>query len=230
MIRESSSDIRIASETPPSPNWVPRDSAIEAHFGSSLIYSRYKVILAKILSALLPRSGPISILDVGAGDGLLGAFFMRFRPETEVRGIETFIRVKNPPIPLQQYDGCRIPFHADSFDVIVFSNVLHHTRNQREVLREAVRVGRRQILIKDHVYQSPLSRAKLFALDLIGNLRFGVATTADYLRREEWQDLFAESGISLVWEYRAVPLREGLTRAAFENELEVIFDIPLAAR
>jgi SAM-dependent methyltransferase len=230
MLREGLCKIRVASDNPPEPDWMPDDATISEHFGRSLINSRYKVILAKRIGALLPRDGPLSVLDVGAGDGLLGAFFMRYRPETEVRGIETFVRVGDSPIRLDAYNGREIPFASASLDVVLFSNVLHHTANQRQLMSEALRVGRRQILIKDHVYKSLLGRAKLVVLDLLGNFRFGVATTADYLRHEEWERLFVEAGIPFVCEYPAIPLRAGLLRAAFENDLEVIFDIPLVAR
>jgi SAM-dependent methyltransferase len=214
-------------EMAPVPDWLPSDRTIQEHFGKSLFYSRYKIVLTRFLSALLPPKESISILDVGAGDGLLGAFFMRYRPDTEVQGLETFVRVENPPIRLQQFDGCRIPFGNNSWDVVLFSNVLHHTAHQRPLLAEALRVGRRQILIKDHVYDSNLGRAKLLALDLIGNLRFGVATTANYLRPKEWEQLFRDSGISLAWQYNALDVRAGLFEHIFQNELEVVFNVPL---
>ena len=215
---------------PEPPRWVPEDHAIAAHFGKSVIYSRYKVQLAKLLSALLPSVGPLSILDVGAGDGLLGAFFQKYRPETNVTGIETFVRTANPPIPLLEYDGADLPFESASWDVVLFSNVLHHTANHEKLLMAAAGVSRRQILIKDHLYRSAIGRAKLAFLDLCGNYRFGVATTFHYLRPNQWQQLFARAGLNTVYQYNSQPFREGLLAFLFENDLEVVFDIHLENR
>lgn len=220
-------NLRVAPNIPPEPTWLPDDAAIERHFGRSLVYSQYKVILTKRLAALLPPDGPLSILDVGAGDGLLGGFFQRYRPATSVTGLETLVRVTDSPIELMSYDGCELPFENSSWDTVLFANVLHHTQNQCALLKEAVRAGRRQILIKDHVYRSGIGRVKLRILDLLGNLRFGVATTADYLHHEQWERLFSDAQITQASEYQNIPLRAGLMRMAFENDLEVIFDIPI---
>ncbi len=67
-------------------------------------------------------------------------------------------------------------------------------------------------------------------LDLLGNLRFGVATTADYLPHGLWESFFRDAQIVKLAEYQGIPLRPGLMRLAFENDLEVIFDIPLERR
>ncbi|MEP6601276.1 MAG: class I SAM-dependent methyltransferase [Nitrospirota bacterium] len=215
------------SAAPPLPAWLPTDGTIARHFGRTLLTPTYKVVLAKWLSALLPSTGALSILDVGAGDGRLGGFFQEYRPETTVTGLETFVRVEDSPITLQSFNGQDFPFPDASWDVVLFANVLHHTSNQLELLRESVRVGRHSILIKDHIYRSPIGRLKLILLDLMGNLRFGVATTADYLPSEQWQRLFCQAGIAEALEYESIPLRKGLLRAAFENDLEVIFHLPL---
>jgi SAM-dependent methyltransferase len=223
---ENRCTLRLAPGFPPAPTWLPDDATIARHFGKSLVYSEYKVILTKRLAALFPP-GPLSILDVGAGDGLLGGFFQKYRPKTAVTGLETLIRVDHPPIDLISCDGSELPFEDASWDVILFANVLHHTKSQAELIKEAVRVGRRQILIKDHVYRSWLGCLQLRLLDLLGNLRFGVATTADYLQHGQWESLFSEAQIGQAWEYPGIPLRRGLMRLAFSNDLEVIFDIPL---
>lgn len=220
--------MHIARKALPLPGWLPEDLTIANHFGKSLLMSTYKVVLAKRLAALLPETGPLSILDIGAGDGLLGGFFQKYRPETTVAGLETFVRVENSPIDLKHYNGRELPFPDASWDLVLFANVLHHTANQLDLLRESVRVGRLGILIKDHIYVSTVGKLKLVLLDLMGNLRFGVATTADYLRRDQWERLFAQAGIAEAWEYGNIPLRTGVLKAAFENDLEVIFAIPLA--
>jgi len=209
------------------PSWVPEDKTIAQFYGDSVACSNYKVSLTKHLSALLPDNSPISVLDVGAGDCLMGGFFQIYRPATKVIGVETFIRIANPPIPLLQFDGKKLPFEDKSFDVTLFSNVLHHTNNHDELLREAARVTRSKILIKDHIYKGWLGRMKLLALDILGNIRFGVVTTGDYLTLADWSALFEKLTFDEVTFYSAIPLRTGFLEHCFANDLEAIFEVTL---
>lgn len=47
------------------------------------------------------------------------------------------------------YDGKRLPFKDNSFDVVLLITVLHHTKNPEEILREAARVATRIIVMED---------------------------------------------------------------------------------
>ena len=53
-------------------------------------------------------------------------------------------------IPVTIYDGRTLPFEAAAFDALIIVDVLHHADDPALLLREAARVARRSILIKDH--------------------------------------------------------------------------------
>ena len=67
---------------------------------------------------------------------------MRQRPDLEITGVDVLVRPKNH-IPVQLFDGRQLPFPDQSFDAVMFVDVLHHTDDPSVLLREAKRVARK---------------------------------------------------------------------------------------
>lgn len=146
-------------------------------------------VLAEHLASLVPQGQ--SILDVGCGDGLLDKSLLERRPDLNLAGIDVFVRAKTY-LPVLPYDGKTIPYTDNSFDCVMFIDVLHHTSNIRELLQEAIRVARRSVVIKDHCANGRLDRRLLTFMDYVGNARFGVARPTNYLTAGQWSALFAD--------------------------------------
>jgi SAM-dependent methyltransferase len=82
------------------------------------------------------------ILDVGCG---IGTYVRRFRDfSSHVYGIDVSVeRLREAHLPnLVAAAGERLPFAPGSFDVIVFNEVIEHVRDDRQTLRDALRVLR----------------------------------------------------------------------------------------
>src|SRR5205085_9858791 len=126
---------------------------------------------------LIPQSA--STLDVGCGDGQLASEIIRSRPDLSFKGIDVLVRPESA-IPVSAFDGAHIPFPDCSFDVVMFSDVLHHTDDPLVLLREAARVARRSIVIKDHLIKGLLARPTLAFMDRVGNRRHGVPLPYNY--------------------------------------------------
>jgi SAM-dependent methyltransferase len=157
-----------------------------------LVFDRRVRVLAEMLSALLPENA--SVLDIGCGDGTVGALIAASRPDVRVQGIEVKPR-SGCRIPCREFDGTNLPFADGSFEVCMFVDVLHHTNNVRALLREAVRVSRSFILLKDHLREDALDGATLRLMDWVGNRPHGVRLTYNYQSREEWSEHFAACGL-----------------------------------
>ena len=90
-----------------------------------------------------------TVLDVGCGAGHLLtdlAMFRSIRPF----GVDVSLdRYNLSEIPAARFDGQRLPFVKESFDVTVCCYVLHHLTPQhaKELLGEMVRVTRRRIVL-----------------------------------------------------------------------------------
>jgi ubiquinone/menaquinone biosynthesis C-methylase UbiE len=88
------------------------------------------------------------------------------------------------------YDGKKLPFPDNSFDVSLLITVLHHTQDPVAVLSEAKRVSKRIIVMED-LYQGKAQKYLTFAMDSILNLEF-FGHPHTNMTKEEWEHLFKE--------------------------------------
>src|SRR5262249_36002730 len=79
--------------------------------------------LAAHLAPLFPDTA--RVLDIGCGDGTLSRAILERRRDLHIEGVEVLPR-GNPTIAVTQYDGENIPFVDNSFDAVLFVDVLHH--------------------------------------------------------------------------------------------------------
>ncbi len=116
------------------------------------------------------------------------------RPDLTLQGIDSHPR-KRTHIPVTLFDGSVIPFDKDSFDAVLFSDVLHHTEQPEKLLQEAHRVTRHCILLKDHFLKGFAATQRLRFMDRVGNARFGVALPYNYWTESQWQDAWSKVGL-----------------------------------
>ena len=98
----------------------------------------------------------------------------------------------------RQFDGEVIPYDPKSFDIILFSDVLHHVpeRLRRHLLRSAGQVGR-FVLIKDHFEYGWTSRQVLRAMDFIGNYGYGISVPDRYFDAAAFADLVTRADLAV---------------------------------
>lgn len=167
------------------------------------VFRRRVRVLADAVAPLLPPRA--RALDVGCGDGALALAVMARRPDVAVTGIDVLVR-PGTHVPVQAFDGRHIPADTGSVDAVLFVDVLHHAADPAALLREAARVSRGVVIIKDHLADRPLAEPTLRLMDWVGNARHGVRLPYAYWRRAAWGAAFAAAGLRpLAWE-EDVPL------------------------
>lgn len=94
------------------------------------------------------------VLDVGCGPGWNFDHFLQHGPSVYYRGMDysdRFVRVASERVsPLQIFklgDVREIPEPDDSFDVVIFQDVLEHTNGYMKPIDEAIRVARKRIIV-----------------------------------------------------------------------------------
>ena len=153
------------------------------------VHSRRVTILARHLAEIMPHAA--AVLDIGAGDGLLASHVLAVRQDLQWTGVDALAR-PNARIPVQIFDGRRLPFDDRTFDVALFVDVLHHTDDPMSILREAIRVSRRNVVIKDHLREGFLAGPTLRFMDWVGNAGWGVSLPYNYWTEHQWNRAFGE--------------------------------------
>ena len=151
---------------------------------NALVHQRRVRVLARHLSELLPPN--VFVLDVGSGDGLLASRVLAHRGDLKWTAIDTLVRPKTH-LPVHLFKGDRLPFADKEFDFVFFVDVLHHTDDPMVWLREAVRVARTGIVIKDHLREGVCAGPTLRFMDWLGNAGWGVRLPYNYWDAAQWK-------------------------------------------
>ena len=156
------------------------------------IHNRRVRRLTDLLVGLIPQGA--SVLDVGSGDGQLARQVLDRRPDLSISGIDVLIR-QDTAIPVEPFDGDSIPKQDGAVDIALFVDVLHHTDDPMVLLREAKRVARKGIVLKDHTKDGLLAGPTLRFMDHVGNAHHGVRLPYNYWPKQRWHEAFRELGL-----------------------------------
>lgn len=170
----------------------------------------------------LPRSlGPtdcreLSILDVGAGDGSLGTILHEWAATKGWNWSVTSLDANPLALTLSNArarvvgSATRLPFHDNSFDVVIASQMTHHLDSDQQVMAhfgEAFRVARKRVFLNDIHRNAGI----YFVIWILLNihrvprhfLQDGLLSVRRGWRVGEWKRLAREAGMpdARVWLY-----------------------------
>jgi SAM-dependent methyltransferase len=161
------------------------------------------------------------VLDVGCGDGKLAKSIMAVRPDVEIHGIDVLLRDRSH-IPVRLFDGLVIPHENESFDLVMFVDVLHHMSAPDVLIREAARVARHSIVIKDHTKDGLLADTTLRFMDWVGNAQHGVGLPYNFWTRKRWLEVFDEFQLKVLAWQTDLHLYPGPASWLFDRSLHFI--------
>ena len=185
----------------------------------ALVFERRAQVLAKRLSALMPAGA--STLDVGCGDGTIASLILLQRPDISIKGIDVLVRAETK-IRVDPFDGEHLPCGDKTFDVVSFIDVLHHTKNPAVLLKEAKRVARSIVVLKDHTMDGILAYQTLRFMDWVGNASHGVALPYNYWPEAKWRLTFEAVGLRIVQWQPKLGLYPFPISLIFERQLHFI--------
>lgn len=141
--------------------------------------------------------GSNTILDLGSSNGKLASELLKKISSVSITGIDVHVQFKTY-IPIVKYDGTKIPFPDNFFDIVMLVDVLHHDENHKNIMDEARRVSRKYILIKDHYFRNKIGFFILKWIDYFGNKPYGVSLPYNYLKIRQWHTLLDSIGSKIV--------------------------------
>ena len=145
-----------------------------------------------------------SLLDVGCGGGTLGAAIAAAH-RVSVTGLETEVR-EGCAIPVAAYEGGLFPGTDNSVDTVLIADVLHHEPEPERILREAQRVARKQVIVKDHKVGSFLAWPRIALIDWAANAGYGVPCLFEYPDLAGWHGRFERTGLRVENEWPGIDL------------------------
>lgn len=115
-----------------------------------------KRFLAKLLGVLqgLKQETPMSLLDVGCGEGVVANFLYDNLADTKITACDFFdealVKAKEENtrcICFEQADIMALKYLKNSYEVVMATEVLEHLENPKKALAELLRVARRAVVI-----------------------------------------------------------------------------------
>lgn len=166
--------------------------SLAASLHRDLVFNRRTRVLSRHLAEAIPPGA--RVLDVGCGDGTIAQMIGELQPDLTLQGVDIMVRPETA-IPVRAFDGTTLPYDDGSFEVVQFCDVLHHTEDPTVLLKEARRVARRAIVLKDHTRDGLLAGATLRLMDWVGNAPHGVVLPYNYWPEARWRAAFQELGL-----------------------------------
>jgi SAM-dependent methyltransferase len=200
-------------------------SLIDTIHGGYVFHRRVRVLCRHLAGVIPPNA---SVLDVGCGDGSLARLIGERRNDVRITGIDVLVRPQTH-VPVTQFDGRTIPFGDASHDVVMFVDVLHHTEDPRVLLKEARRVARQVVIIKDHHRDGLLAWQTLRFMDWVGNARHGVVLPYNYWSSAEWTGAFRDLDMKVDLLVQKLGLYPWPASWVFERWLHFVARLDVAA-
>lgn len=131
---------------------------------------------------------PCTIIDIGAGKGLLAqALTQQLDARVTMVDVASY---NQSNLPLAICDSRALAFATDSFDYALLSFVLHHSQQPDAILREALRVAREVIVIENDV-RGKWRQWLTQIIDSYPALRFGTPPCYIAQSKNVWMKIFA---------------------------------------
>ncbi len=165
------------------------------------------------------------VLDIGGGWGFYAA-------PIENRGHDlTVLDVVKPGFqraPVIIYDGGKMPFEDKVFDASILVTMLHHTPDPASILKEALRVTRKKIIVIEDVYNHTFGKFWTILRDQFYNVEY-FGHPCQFKKSREWIELFNSLGLTLAEEKQVQTRISGLSilNAVFVLDVETTRRTPL---
>lgn len=139
-------------------------------------------------------SDPGKVLDIGSGNG---ALVHQLKQEgIQIQSVDIRNKSRFEDVQPIVYDGMKLPFGDHEFQTALLITMLHHTRKQEQILREAMRVARELVVMED-VYRNDFQKRLTFFVDSLVNWEFNGHPHSNK-SDQGWKDYFKEQGLELV--------------------------------
>ncbi len=112
-----------------------------------------------------------AVLDFGCGDLALARELKKVRPNLRITGVDIVdFGIRPKGILFSQYDGEKLPFQNNSFDVVIAWHVFHHIVNPLAAFCECMRVAKQRVIFVEPVWRHQLEVPGMMFMDWLFNV------------------------------------------------------------
>ena len=142
---------------------------------------------------------PKKVLEVGAGDGSILHYLNEWNFAQELYALEIaqsgVDKIKERKLSnlkeVQTFDGYKIPYADNSFDLIILAHVLEHVEHERILIRELKRVAKYIVIEVPKDYRFGVDKRMKHFLDY-GHINMYTPTSLRFLLKSEGLELVAD--------------------------------------
>lgn len=153
--------------------------------------NRANQIVPRILP-YIPEKG--EILDLGCGTGVISKLIKQ-KKNSNTTLVDVDYNQMCDQYPVIIYDGQTLPFGKNKFSASILIAVLHHTKNSGQILDEAGRVTRGDIIIMEDIFTDLLGRIITFIGDCIVN--WEIHSPFKNHNKDEWIRIFKKHKLEI---------------------------------
>lgn len=151
------------------------------------------------IAAVCKSLKPVKVLEVGAGDGSILHFLNEWNFGQELYALEIadtgvelikergLSRLKEA----KSFDGYKIPYEDDAFDLVILAHVLEHVEHERILIRELKRVAKNIVIEVPLDYRFGIDRRMKHFLDY-GHINMYTPTAIRFLLQSEGLEIVAD--------------------------------------
>lgn len=140
------------------------------------------------------------VLDFGCGDMIFSEELQRANPSLRITGVDVVDFGNRPKgIRFLLYDGKKLPFRKETFDVVIAYHVFHHTTRPFDLFRECVRVSKKMILFVEPTFRGWWDIPGMRLLDWVFNVWKDRSVSLPYAFSSErqWKEEITKAGFVL---------------------------------
>jgi len=200
------------------------EHGVWAKLHTGYVQGRRAGVLARRLAEAIPRN--CRVLDLGCGDGQISGLIQSQRPDLDIHGIDIIVRDRTY-VPVTKFDGSHVQEPDASHDVVMLVDVLHHCDSPEAMIKEARRVAKKTLVIKDVMNDQLLSDFTLRIMDIAANRRYRVPCPFNFWPYKKWMSTFEGLGVRVTDWQSSLGLYPWPANLFFERQMHFIAKLDL---
>jgi SAM-dependent methyltransferase len=128
----------------------------------------------------------------------MGTAMITERPDVMLQSAVKDLSRFRSPVACREFDGKHLPLASKSVEVVVLWDILHDVDDPEFLLREARRVARNSVVVKDVIVRGAAPSSGRVFLDWLSDQMNGDTYRRDYLASNEWDEMFERAKMAVI--------------------------------